>query len=235
MEILPINSNINKSYRSKALNNIQNLQSETNNLPEVPIETWGAYTLTSLNNKTSKTYQTDLLLTNEQVEPRISITLRNGDLECPIMYPIYDMALHDEINETLKNNPQIKDNGSFAKEGIRKFDFTVSQDNIKDNLDLIKNNFINVTIQPKHIDEAKRLAPIWFELYKKGAETDYSFNGVPKDMTVEDYTKLVNETTYKDINDYNKSFIKNSDFKICLCMNKDFYNSNKETIDNTLM
>ena len=98
-------------------------------------------------------------------------------------------------------------------------------------LKMIDSGFINLDIKEKNIKDIKQVAPIWLFLSRKTDEYKNLFEDIPKDMSEEQYEKLISEFTKEDIQKLHADIIKNSDININVVVNKNDYKNNKEKIN----
>ena len=96
---------------------------------------------------------------------------------------------------------------------------------------MIDSGFINLDIKEKNIKDIKQVAPIWLFLSRKTDEYKNLFEDIPKDMSEEQYEKLISEFTKEDIQKLHADIIKNSDININVVVNKNDYKNNKEKIN----
>ena len=131
----------------------------------------------------------------------------------------------------LNKNPDIKDRGSYIRPDGRCLDIRCSQEDLIPTLRLIKSKFIDAEIDPKHLEEAKMLAPIGLSLDRKINESPGIYYDLPTEISEEDYEKYAKTFTMEDLDKYNKEVLKNTDKELCLYSNRKFYEENKEEIE----
>ena len=144
------------------------------------------------------------------------------------------MALNDQIFEELEKNPNIKDNGSYIHTNSRFLNIKCPQKDLPQTIKMVKDKFINFKLDKKHFEEAKSLAPILYELDRTAGYYSTEFSDIPKEMSVKEYTQLIDKISYNDLLEYNNSLINNSEKILELKINKDFYNERKQEIDKAL-
>ena len=100
-----------------------------------------AYTLPNF--KAKQLNDIDLILTDKPSAPRVSVQmLKNDDFQAkPGLCTVYEIALHDQLHDLLRRNPEIKDNGSCIKDYKRKFDISCDEKNFVKTLESTKSIF----------------------------------------------------------------------------------------------
>jgi len=199
----------------------------------LPAEAARAYALAKPSfGAVTKLNDISLILTDNKDDPRICVEILNNDkLDAkPAICSVYEIALHDQLYNDLRRNSYIKEKDSYVRDYKRRFDVSCPQENLVDLLKLIDNRFVNVDIEKRYIDSAKKLAPVGYKLHTLGVDTSYDYNDVPKGTTEDTYQDLINQIKYEDVQKYNDDILKNSDTRVTLSVNKDFYNDHKDKI-----
>ena len=225
------------TYKTMQLNR-NNIQA-TNSLQDFSREYSVAsktYACTNPNFKAKQLNDIDLVLTDEPSLPRVSVQiLKNDDFQAKTgLCTVYEIALHDQLHDLLRRNPEIKDKGSCIKGYKRKFDISCDEKNFVKTLDIINEQFVSPKIQKRYIDNALHLAPIGYTLHNLKIDADFDYTDVPANTTQEEYEKLIKEISYEDVQEYNNNVLKNSDINIVLSANRDFYNKNEQEIQKLL-
>lgn len=194
------------------------------------------YACTLPNFKAKQLNDIDLILTDKPSVPRVSVQmLKNDDFQAkPGLCTVYEIALHDQLHDLLRRNPEIKDKGSCIKDYKRKFDINCDEKDFVKTLDMINEQFVSPKIQKRYIDNALHLAPVGYALYTRNIDTDFDYTDVPANTTQEEYEKFINEISYEDVQEYSDNVLKNSDIRIALSANRDFYNKHEEEIQTRL-
>lgn len=210
----------------------------TNFNKNIPTEFYRAYAMTSPSFKstTLSLNSIDLLLSDEKQVPRIRVDIvKNSDFESKSgLFALYHSAVHDQLHNVLRQNIDLEDKGSFVKEDSRRFDISCPEDKLIHTLKMIQDKFINIDIKKQHIDEAQKLVPVAYRLHSLGLDGLKNYDDVPEDMSQQDYEKMINEISYEDVKKYNEELLDNSDIKITLSANREFYNNNKKEISSLL-
>lgn len=194
------------------------------------------YACTLPNFKAKQLNDIDLILTDKPSVPRVSVQmLKNDDFQAkPGLCTVYEIALHDQLHDLLRRNPEIKDNGSCIKDYKRKFDINCDEKDFVNTLDMINEQFVSPKIQKRYIDNALHLAPIGYTLHNLKIDTGFDYTDVPANTTQEEYEQLIKEISYEDVQEYSNNVLKNSDINIVLSANRDFYNKHEEEIQTRL-
>ena len=194
------------------------------------------YACTLPNFKAKQLNDIDLILTDKPSVPRVSVQmLKNDDFQAkPGLCTVYEIALHDQLHDLLRRNPEIKDNGSCIKDYKRKFNINCDEKDFVKTLDMIHEQFVSPKIQKRYIDNALHLAPVGYALYTRNIDTDFDYTDVPANTTQEEYEKFINEISYEDVQEYSDNVLKNSDIRIAISANRDFYNKHEEEIQTRL-
>ena len=194
------------------------------------------YACTLPNFKAKQLNDIDLILTDKPSVPRVSVQmLKNDDFQAkPGLCTVYEIALHDQLHDLLRRNPEIKDNGSCIKDYKRKFDINCEEKDFVKTLDMINEQFVSPKIQKRYIDNALHLAPIGYTLHNLKIDADFDYTDVPANTTQEEYEKFINEISYEDVQEYSDNVLKNSDIRIAISANRDFYNKHEEEIQTRL-
>ena len=194
------------------------------------------YACTLPNFKAKQLNDIDLILTDKPSVPRVSVQmLKNDDFQAkPGLCKVYEIALHDQLHDLLRRNPEIKDKGSCIKDYKRKFDINCDEKDFVKTLDMINEQFVSPKIQKRYIDNALHLAPVGYALYTRNIDTDFDYTDVPANTTQEEYEKFINEISYEDVQEYSDNVLKNSDIRIAISANRDFYNKHEEEIQTRL-
>lgn len=194
------------------------------------------YACTLPNFKAKQLNDIDLILTDKPSVPRVSVQmLKNGDFQAkPGLCTVYEIALHDQLHDLLRRNPEIKDNGSCIKDYKRKFDINCDEKDFVKTLDMINEQFVSPKIQKRYIDNALHLAPVGYALYTRNIDTDFDYSDVPNNTTEEKYENLMKDISIDDVQEYSDNVLKNSDIRIAISANRDFYNKHEEEIQTRL-
>ena len=195
------------------------------------------YACTSPNFKAKQLNNINLLLSDTQTTPRISVQiLKNDDLEAkPALCTVYEIALHDQLHDLIKRNPNIHDNGSCIKDYKRKLDINCSEQDFTKILKMINEQFVSPKIQKRYIDNALNLAPIGYRLYNLKVDTGFDYSDIPANTTQEEYEKLIKDISFNDVQEYSDNILKNSDIHVALSANREFYNKHEEEIQTLLI
>ena len=140
-------------------------------------------------------------------------------------------ALNDQLNE-IPISDNINDLNSNLDISARNINFVCPAENIVEVLDTLGRDFINVKINPKHIQEAKQLAPIGYFLYVKADEFQKEYSDVPKNIPEKEFEDLIDKITNEDIKSLNDNIIKNSNIKMTIKMGANDYSEYKDSIQN---
>ena len=143
---------------------------------------------------------------------------------------IYEIALHDQLYDDLRRNPKLKKENSQVTDYKRRFDVSCPEEDLINTLKMIQDRFIDVNVEKRYIDKAKNLAPVGYKLHTLNIESVGSYEDTPQGMTPEDYEQKIAEISNDDIQKYSKDILNNSDTRITLSVNKDFYNQHKDEI-----
>ena len=194
------------------------------------------YACTLPNFKAKQLNDIDLILTDEPSLPRVSVQiLKNDDFQAKTgLCAVYEIALHDQLHDLLRRNPEIKDKGSCIKDYKRKFDISCDEKDFIKTLDMINEQFVTPKIQKRYIDNALHLAPIGYTLHNLKIDADFDYTDVPANTTQEEYEQLIKEISYEDVQEYSDNVLKNSDIRIAISANRDFYNKHEEEIQTRL-
>ena len=194
------------------------------------------YACTLPNFKAKQLNDIDLILTDKPSVPRVSVQmLKNDDFQAkPGLCTVYEIALHDQLHDLLRRNPEIKDNGSCIKDYKRKFDINCDEKDFVKTLDMINEQFVSPKIQKRYIDNALHLAPVGYALYTRNIDTDFDYSDVPNNTTEEKYENLMKDISFDDVQEYSDNVLKNSDIRIAIFANRDFYNKHEEEIQTRL-
>ena len=60
------------------------------------------------------------------------------------------------------------------------------------------------------------------------------YTDVPANTTQEEYEQLIKEISYEDVQEYSDNVLKNSDIRIAISANRDFYNKHEKEIQTRL-
>ena len=173
-----------------------------------------------------------LVLTDKQCNPTMHIEMVSHK-NIPIkqgLFAIYSMALNDQIYEQNKNIDGVVTSHLICKPNRKKFDFEVSQDNFLYSAKMINDFFFKTKINEKHINTAKKLAPVVLFLSRKTNEYQDEMFDIPLSMSEEEYESLLASISYKDLVEYNNNLLKNSQLKIEISMNKEYYKHNSDIL-----
>ena len=190
------------------------------------------YAFCSPNFKTKQLNNINLLLTDAQTTPRISVqVLKNNNFDAkPGLCTVYEIALHDQLHDFIERNPDIHDNGSCVKDYKRKLDISCSEQDFTRILKMINEQLISPKIQKRYIDNALNIAPIGYKLYNLKIDTGFDYSDVLDDTTQEEYENMIKDISFNDVQEYSDNILKNSDIHIVLSANRDFYNKHKDEI-----
>ena len=173
-----------------------------------------------------------LVLTEKQCNPTMHIEMINHK-NIPIkqgLFAVYSMALNDQIYEQNTNSNGVITSHLICKPNRKKLDLEVSQDNFLDSVKIINDSFFQSKIKEKHINTAKKLAPVVLFLSRKTNEYQDEMFDIPLNMSEEEYESLLASISYKDLIEYNNNLSKNSQLKIEISMNKEYYEHNSEIL-----
>ena len=95
---------------------------------------------------------------------------------------------------------------------------------------MIKSDFINNNITPKHLENAKKIASTGLFLSRRTGDFKYEFDDIPEDMPEEEYEKMIEKITMEDLKTFNNNFISNSDVEVNITLNKKDYEKYKDNI-----
>ncbi len=177
-----------------------------------------------------------LTLLDEPCEPSMQIEINAKEL-FPIkqgLFLIYSMALNDQIYEQNQENGQVIKSYLSCRPYSKNIDFASSQNGFLTSVKTLNDCFFENKIDNKHIETAKKLAPVAFFLSHKTDGYQEEFFDIPKNMTEEQYENLIKNISNQDLIEYNNNLLKNSQVKINLRMNKIFYKQNSEILLNYL-
>ena len=222
-------TNFNKKYNKSGVKT----QSKEAPQDSIPSETYRAYALSKPSFKgVNQINDISLILTEEKTNPRICVEiLNNNKFDSKIGVPaIYEIAVHDQLYDEKRRNPKLKDEESQVTDYKRRFDVSCQEEDLVETLKLIRDKFVNINIEKRYIDKAMKLAPIGFKLHTLNLESVGNYEDIPKGTSEEDYNKIISEISYNDIQDFNDSILNNSDTRITLSVNKEFYNKHKDEI-----
>lgn len=222
-------ANFNKKY------NKSGVKAQCKEAPQdsIPSETYRAYALSRPSFKgVNQINDISLILTEEKTNPRICVEiLNNNKFESKMGVPaIYEIALHDQLYDDLRRNPKLKKENSQVTDYKRRFDVSCPEEDLINTLKMIQDRFIDVNVEKRYIDKAKNLAPVGYKLHTLNIESVGSYEDTPQGMTPEDYEQKIAEISNDDIQKYSKDILNNSDTRITLSVNKDFYNQHKDEI-----
>lgn len=235
MKIQTVNNYINRNYQKRDVENVVSHQFNfvTNTIDLNSLGAFRTYAITSPSFRNIKTSNVEISLVDEQNDPEVTVELNINNKRFSVkqgLYPIYKMALHDQMTEELKENPELKEKSGQICINSKKISLTCPQEQLNETLKMIKDKFINVKIDPKHLDDAKKLAPVALFLNRKTGEYEGDFDDIPQGMSEEEYVSLISGISQEDINKYNKDILNNSSIKVKLSVNRNFYNKNKDEI-----
>lgn len=177
-----------------------------------------------------------LTLVDEPCEPSMQIEVNAKEI-FPIkqgLFLIYSMALNDQIYERNQENGQVIKSYLSCKPYSKNIDFASSQNGFLTSVKTINDCFFENKIDNKHIETAKKLAPVAFFLSHKTDGYQEELSDIPKNMTEEQYENLVKSISNQDLIEYNDNLLKNSQVKISLRLNKTFYKQNSGILLNYL-
>ena len=222
-------TNFNKMYNKPSVQ----AQSQESSRVNIPSETYRAYALSRPSFRGgNQINDISLILTEEKTSPRICVEiLNNNKFESKMGVPaIYEIALHDQLYDDLRRNPKLKEENSQVTDYKRRFDVSCPEEDLINTLKMIQDRFIDVNVEKRYIDKAKNLAPVGYKLHTLNIESVGSYEDTPQGMTPEDYEQKIAEISNDDIQKYSKDILNNSDTRITLSVNKDFYNQHKDEI-----
>ena len=233
------NISIQPKVFAAQLNNTRTVNEKYSHVPaenssgNIPAETYRAYALSNIPFKAeNKINDISLVLTQENINPRICVEVVNNKKpdSKPGTSAIYEIALHDQMHDEIKKTPEIENKTSEVRDYKRKFDLVCKEDDLLETLKLIQTSIRNKNIEKSYIDTARQLAPVGYKLYSVKAKTIGNYTDVPEGTSVQNFKKMVETITYDDINKYNRDMLANSDTRITLAVNNDFYNKHKQEI-----
>ena len=209
----------------------QDLSTKKDNQIEASV--YRAYALTSLkNDKEINNITIDLTLSDKIEKPKISFYIKNNK-DIPIkkgLLPVYLMALNDQLHEEIFKNSKIKLEDSKIDKNIRKIELECEQKDLISILQTLKKTLINCDIDLKHLEEAKKLSIVLFELAKESKTTYPELADIPVETTIEEYKEIINKITLDDLKEYNTLSLKNANTKSRIIMNKNFYSKNADQL-----
>ena len=85
-------------------------------------------------------------------------------------------------------------------------------------------------IDEKHINTAKKLAPVLLFLSRKTNEYQDEMFDIPLSMSEKEYESLLASISYKDLIEYNDNLLKNSQLKMEISMNKEYYKHHSDIL-----
>lgn len=173
-----------------------------------------------------------LTLVDEPCEPSMQIEI-NAKEKFPIkqgLFLIYSMALNDQIYEQNQKNGQIIKSYLSCKPYSKNIDFASSQKDFLTSVKTLNDCFFKTEIDNKHIETAKKLAPVALFLSRKTDGYQEELFDIPKHMTEEQYENLIQNISNQDLVEYNNHLLKNSQIKMNLRINKEFYKQNSEML-----
>ena len=173
-----------------------------------------------------------LILTDEPCNPTVQINMmcdKNFKIKQGL-FLIYSMALNDQIYEQNQRNGGVITSYLSCRPNSKKIDFTSNQDEFIKSVKMLNDCFFKTKIDEKHIDTAKKLAPVALFLSRKTDEYQEELFDIPKDMTEEQYEKLIQTISQKDLAEYSNDLFKNSQLKVNIYMNKEYYNQNSHVL-----
>ena len=226
-------------YNITPVNNKNSLQKTVQNsflkteATDISAETYRAYALSRPVFKgVNQINDISLILTEQKSNPRICVeVINNNKFESKIGVPaVYELALHDQLYDDIRRIPDLKDEKSQVLDYKRRFDISCSEENLITALKMIQDRFINVNIEERYIDKAKNLAPVGYELHTLKVESIGNYNDAPSGMTTKEYEQKIADISRDDIQKYCTDILNNSDTRITLSVNKDFYNKHKNEI-----
>jgi hypothetical protein len=176
----------------------------------------------------SYTYNIDA--TDENIRPNFSIEITsvNKFPVKPGLPAIFLFALNDQISEEqqIKKIPYLKSEQTLYK---RSANIESNISDIERNLNII-NILINSNIDKKHINSAKKIASTGLFVNRKTGEFSEEYQDIPKNLSEDEYEKIINKISMSDINKFNEDFINNSNVKINIKLNKKDYERMKDNI-----
>ena len=131
---------------------------------------------------------------------------------------------------------KIKKNGGVitsylsCRPNSKKINFTSNQNEFIKSVKMLDDSFFQTKIDEKHIDTAKKLAPVALFLSRKTGEYQEELFDIPKDMNEEQYEKIIQTISQKDLAEYSNDLFKNSQLKVDIYMNKEYYNQNSHVL-----
>lgn len=180
-----------------------------------------------------KSFEYTVELEQNIKKPQISIEL-NSDINIPEnkeIKSVYLFALNDQLNE-IPISDDINDFNNNLDILTRSISFVCPAKNIIGVLDTLCRDYINVEINPKHIQKAKQLAPIGYFLYVKADEFQKEYSDLPKNIPEKEFEALIDKITNEDIKSLNDNIIKNSNIKMTIKMDENDYSEYKDNIQN---
>ena len=196
------------------------------------------YAITSPNFKATQVRNKsfELELTDEPTTPIISIELNNCDKISAKsgMRMIHKIVLNDIMADTLSNMPEIDSKESYIQPSSIKVDLKSSETDFYYSLLAVNEKLLKFDIDEYFLKSAKNLAPVAYLLNQRAGEYEGFFDDIPKGISEEDYTKIINDISLDDLKEYHNNLFKNSDINIKLKMNKDFYKHNKDNVDESI-
>jgi len=173
-----------------------------------------------------------LTLTDESCAPKIHIGIES-DKNTPIkqgLFLLNSMALNDQIYEKNQENGQVITSRFSCKPYSKNIDFVGSQSTFLQSLEMLDDCLFRHKIDSKHLDTAKKLAPVALFLSRRTDEYKDELFDIPQNMTEKQYEKLIETISLDDLSEYNDNILKNSHIEINVCLNKNFYNQNSEIL-----
>ena len=173
-----------------------------------------------------------LVLTDKQCNPTMHIDIVSNK-NIPIkqgLFAVYSMALNDQIYEQNTNSNGVVTSHLICKPNRKKLDFEVRQDNFLDSIKMINDSFFQAKIDEKHINTAKKLAPVLLFLSRKTNEYQDEMFDIPLSMSEKEYESLLASISYKDLIEYNDNLLKNSQLKMEISMNKEYYKHHSDIL-----
>ena len=235
MNNISIIPNIRNYTNISKTNSLTNFQNSTNEVLQVniPSETYRAYALSKLSFKgVNQINDISLILTEEKANPRICVEiLNNNKFDSKMGVPaVFEIALYDQLHNDIKRNPNLKDENSQVVDYKRRFDVSCPEEDLINTLKMIQDKFINLNVEKRYIDHAKHLAPIGYKLHTLNLESIGNYSDIPKGTTIEDYEQKMEEISDSDIQKFNQDILNNSDTRITLSVNREFYKKHKDEI-----
>lgn len=175
-----------------------------------------------------------LTLTDEPCSPQIHINIvANKNL--PIKQGVFllnSMVVNDQICEQNQQLEQVMTSHFSCTPYSKSFNYVGSQNVLLDSLKMIDDCFFSNKLSQKHLDNAKKLAPVVLFLNKRTNEFNDELFDIPRNMTEKQYENLIDSITLQDLIDYNNDILKNSKKEVNIRLNKEFYNKNSEILLN---